>query len=382
MMFKKKMKYTKRFLFITTVCLILTACAETKILERISLVTLIGYDKEEEKLSTTAVVRQISPDFENKVEIHSEIAETSKGARFKINLDAAKKVEAGQVRVVLFGDDLAKEGIEEEIHTLSINPEIATSVYLGIVEGKSKTLLESNFKNITDIGQHVYNLIDHNIQQQQMISSTLHEIERDVHSPIRDFAIPTLKKEGEYIDINGIALFKEGKLVGKLPTADVFYIMLLRKNIRDGTLQLVLPGDLVNSSKNPPENTPEELPIAVDAINSKRKLKVTDHEKNEIDLNITLDCRLLEIHSSLSLEDKETTEKIEKAMNKKMEAEIKRIIKYSQEVNSDIFGFGEHFSAHVRGSKLNTEEKWHNLYPKMKVNVKVDTEIIRNGVFE
>ncbi|WP_451923565.1 Ger(x)C family spore germination C-terminal domain-containing protein [Ureibacillus galli] len=170
-------------------------------------------------------------------------------------------------------------------------------------------------------------------------------------------------------------------MVGNLPATDVFYIMLTRKDIKDGTAQLVLPAELLNHSKNPPENLPEDLPIAIDAINSKRKLEITDHNKNEIDLNIKLDCRLVEIHSSLSVGDKKITEKIEEEINKKMESEIKRIIEYSQEVNSDIFGFGEHFYAQVRNSKL-TEEKWRELYPEMKVNVKVDTEIIRNGVTE
>lgn len=378
-MFKKRK--LKWFILFISICLILTACTETKLLERISIVTLIGYDKEEDLLSTTAVVRQINPEFQSNIEIHSETAATSKESKLKVDLEIAKKLGTGQLRVVLFGDELAKEGLEEAVHTLAMNPEMATSIYLSVVEGKTKTLLENKYENITDVGQHIFNLLDHNIKQQQMISSTFHEIERDISSPLRDFALPIIKKIEEYIDISGVALFKEGKMVGNLPATDVFYIMLTRKDIKDGTTQLVLPGELVNHSKNPPENPPDDLPIAIDAINSKRKLKITDHNKNEIDLNITLDCRLLEIHSSLSIGDKKITEKIEEEINKKMESEIKRIIEYSQEVNSDIFGFGEQFYAQVRNSKL-TEEKWRELYPEMKVNVKVDTEIIRNGVTE
>lgn len=378
-MFKKRK--LKWFILFISICLILTACTETKLLERISIVTLIGYDKEEDLLSATAVVRQINPEFQSNIEIHSETAATSKESKLKVDLETAKKLGTGQLRVVLFGDELAKEGLEEAVHTLSMNPEIATSIYLSVVEGETKTLLENKYENITDVGQHIFNLLDHNIKQQQMISSTFHEIERDISSPLRDFALPIIKKIEEYIDISGVALFKEGKMVGNLPATDVFYIMLTRKDIKDGTAQLVLPAELVNHSKHPPDNPPDDLPIAIDAINSKRKLKITDHNKNEIDLNITLDCRLVEIHSSLSVGDKKITEKIEEEINKKMESEIKRIIEYSQEVNSDIFGFGEHFYAKVRKSKLN-EEKWRELYPEMKVNVKVDTEIIRNGVTE
>lgn len=373
------MKKKKWFLLFVIACLILTACTEYRVLERISLVTLIGYDVEDGDLTATSVVRQINPEFESSIEIHSETAETSKGTRVKTDLQSAKKLMAGQLRVTLFGDDLAKEGIEEAIHTLAMNSEITTSIYLAVVDGKSKTLLEGQYPNIADVGQHIFNLIDHNINQQQMISSTLHEVVRDIYASFRDFALPKVKKSGEYIDISGIALFKDGKMVGSLPASDSFYVLLIRENINDGNLQLVLPGELAESSKNPPNYQPEELPIAIDAIKTKRDLKIIN--ENEIDLSISLDCRLLEIHSSLAISDKKITEKIEKEINKKIESEIERIIKYSQEVNSDIFGFGEHFYAFTRNSKL-TEEKWREIYPNLKVNVKIDTEIIRSGVFE
>ncbi|WP_225230270.1 Ger(x)C family spore germination protein [Ureibacillus galli] len=371
----------KGLLLFVTAGLFLAACTEYRLLERISLVTLIGYDIEDDQIDATTVVRQINPEFESSVEIHSETAKTSKGTRVKADLKTAKTLMAGQLRVVLFGDELAEEGIGEAIHTLAMNSEITTSIYLGVVEGTSKNLLESEYPNITDIGQHVFNLMDHNIKQQQMISSTLHEVVRDIYSPLRDFTLPVVKKEGEYIDMSGIALFQGGTMVGMLPASDSFYVLLIRQNINDGTLQLILPADLADSTKNKPKHPPKNFPIAIDAINSKRKIKVMDHSKNEIDLTITLDCRLLEIHSSLAIGDQKVTEKIEEAMNKKIESEITRIIKYSQEVNSDIFGFGEHFHAQVRDAKL-TEEKWHELYPKMKVNVKIETEIIRSGVVE
>ncbi|MBD8027175.1 hypothetical protein H9636_10965 [Ureibacillus sp. Re31] len=137
-MFKKRK--LKWFIFFISICLILTACTETKLLERISIVTLIGYDKEEDLLSATAVVRQINPEFQSNIEIHSETAATSKESKLKVDLEIAKKLGTGQLRVVLFGDDLAKEGLEEAVHTIAMNPEMATSIYLSVVrENKNIT---------------------------------------------------------------------------------------------------------------------------------------------------------------------------------------------------------------------------------------------------
>lgn len=373
------MRKIKLIVLLFVCCSLIIGCAETKILERISLVTLIGYDNgDENKVTATSVVRQINPEFESRVETQTETEATSKGTRMKLDMKTAKKIAAGQLRVVLFGEDLAKQGIEESIHTLLSNSEISTSVYLAVARGESKTLIEQSYQGISDIGQHLYNLIDHNIDQQQLISPTLHEIGRDNQSKVRNFALPILKKEGQFIEIAGTAFFNKGKMVGELPASDNFYLIMICDSFKSGTLELSLDSGSIISSV---ETKGDTLNIAVDSLKSKRVIKVTDPEKDEFDLNIHMKCRLLEASNKLDISDPKVNGKIEKAMNKKIESEISRIIQYTQEIESDIFGFGEQYRSQVRGAKL-TEDKWMEMYKAMKLNINVDVEIIRNGVYE
>ncbi|MFC7687013.1 Ger(x)C family spore germination protein [Ureibacillus sp. GCM10028918] len=372
------MKKINFVILVVCCCILIMGCAEPKILERVGLVTLVGYDTEEEsKVTATSVIRQINPDLESKVEVQSETESTSKGTRVKVDMKTAKALAAGQMRVILFGEDLAKKGIEEAIHTTMMNNEISTSIYLAVVKGTTKSLLEYPYKDVTDIGQHIFNLIDHNVNQQYTISSSLHEIVRDNYSEVRNFALPVLRKKGEFIQLDGIALFRHGKMVGELPAGDIFYIMMVQDNFENSTLELVLDGERIDSSKF----EEKQLQIAVDSIYTKRKIKVVNPKQNEFDLNIKINCRLLEINSLISTTDSKLLEKIEKAMNQKIENEITRILAYSQEVNSDIYGFGEQYRAQVRDASL-TDKKWSEMFKEMKVNINVEVEIIRNGVFE
>lgn len=358
--------------------MVLAGCVEPKILERISLTTLVGYDlAENNQLTSTAVIRQINPDLESKIEVQSATATTSKWTRAKIDLKTSKRIVAGQLRVVLFGEDLAKEGLGESIHTLKMNAEVSNAIYLAIVEGESKSLLEHNYENITEIGQHVFQLIQQNIEQQHAISSTLHEINRDNLSDLESYAMPLLKKEGDLIEISGIALFSKGKMVGKLSAEDSFFVMLIRDNTHNGSLELVLPGETIEHASS---DFSEELPIAVDSIKSKRNITLVDQSVPEFDLTIDFDCRLLEINSSVSVDESSIIKKIEKEMNQKIEREISRVIQYSQDHNSDIFRFGDHYKAQVRNTNVDGE-KWHEMYPEMKVNVTVNAKIIRSSVF-
>lgn len=359
---------------------ILTGCVETNILDRVGLATLVGYDVgSEEKMSTTAVIREVNPEFQNNVEVITTESETSKGNLMKTNRKLAKKIMVGQMRVILFGEELAKDDLQYYIHSHLENSRISNSLYMAVVEGKTTPLLEFQYKNIDDIGQHIYRLIEQNIQQEYIVSPTLHEIARDYYSVGKDLAMPVLKRDEELIEISGIALFKEGKMVGTLPAKDSFYIKVIRDSFKAGEFELVLKEEDIPS--NITKNTPDQIPLAFDAFHSKRELKLVDSTKPEFELNLELKVRLTEITPDINVGDAKTVAKLEKAISKKLSKEISRVITHCQNVDSDIFGFGEKYRSSVRNSNL-TKDKWHEKYKEMKVNVNVEFIIVRDGIFE
>ena len=80
--------------YIITLLLFITlvGCAETNILDRVGLTTLVGYDlgSEDNKMKTTAVIREVNPEFQSNVEVVTTEDETSKGARAKTNRKLSK----------------------------------------------------------------------------------------------------------------------------------------------------------------------------------------------------------------------------------------------------------------------------------------------------
>lgn len=369
----------KKLLLLFACTFVLVGCAEKKILERISIVTLVGYEStDDDKLTATAVIRQINPDLESKIELQSATASTSKGARAKIDLKTSKRIGSGQLRVVLFGEELAKYGINDNIHILKMNSEISNATYLATVEGDLKGLLEYKYENISDFGQHIYQLIQDNVDHQNIISSTLHEVNRDKLSFLGNYSMPTLKREEDYIKISGIAFFNEGKIVGNLPAEEAIYILMVKGKTHNGTLELEIP---ITTLEKSPFDSSVGLPIAIDSINSKRKIKLVNPEVPELNLTIKIECRLLEVNSDVSMDNPSIIHKLEKAINKKIESEIKRIIDYSHEIETDIFQFGEYYKAQNRHTDID-KEKWNEMYPEMKVNVIIDTTIVRDGVFQ
>lgn len=359
---------------------ILVGCVETNILDRVGLVTLIGYDKgKEERMAVTSVIREVNPEFQSNVEIFTTENDTSKGNRMEANRKLSKKVVVGQMRVILFGEELAKDNIKSYIDSLLENASISNGVYLAVAEGEIGPLLEYEYQNIDDIGQHIFRLLEQNIEQENMISSTLHEIGHDLYTDGEDMFMPIIKKDEELVELSGIALFKESKMVSRLPAKDTFYVKLIGDKFKSGTFEIIIPKEDIPTGLI--EDTPNQLSIAFDAINSERNLKLVNQTTPEFDLNINLKARVTEIFPDVNLGDPEVVAKLEKAINKQLSKEISRIIAYCQSVDSDIFAFGDKYRSSVRGSNM-TKEKWHTLYENVKVNVNVDFSILRNGIFE
>lgn len=360
--------------------LFLYGCVQTNILDKVGLTTLVGYDVgTEKKINATAVIREVNPEFQSKVEVLTTENETSKGSRMEASRKLSKKIMVGQMRVILFGKELAKDDLRYYIDTNIENANVSNGIFMAVVEGKVESLLKYEYKDIEDIGQHIYKLIEQNEKQEYMISATLHQITHDYYSIGKDIAMPIIKRDGEFVELSGIALFNGGKMVSKLPIKDSFYVKIVRDTFKVGLYETILEKeDIPSNLLNKPV---DKITVAFDAIHSKRELKLVDASTPEFDLNIKIKSRLLEIYPAINPGDRKSVDTLEKAIEKKLSKEISRVIANSQEVESDIFGFGEKYRSLVRHSNL-TKEKWHKMYKNMKVNVNVDFVILRDGVFE
>lgn len=70
----------------------LYGCAQTNVLDKVGLTTLVGYDVgTESKIAATAVIREVNPEFQSKVEVLTTENETSKGNRMEANRKLSKK---------------------------------------------------------------------------------------------------------------------------------------------------------------------------------------------------------------------------------------------------------------------------------------------------
>jgi spore germination protein len=358
------------------VCLILlSGCAEKKILEEIGLITTVGYDLEKDnKVKATLVVLQINPEATSNIDVIASKAQTSKGSRLDANLKASKKLQSGQLRVSLYNEEISKKGIKPYADTLARDPSISDLIYIGVVEGATEDLLKHDYKNIPDIGQHLFNLIEQLTDREQISNSTLQEVRQSYYSIGIDPVLPLIKRSGNSIIVTGNAIMRNDKMVGKLSPDESFFVKLIRDEYRTGSIELTFPVKDIRGKKH-------KVTTVIDTIKSLKKVKLVDKTQPRFDIDLDVKGRLLELQGELDLKNPKNIQLLEKAISLKLKQEAQKVIAYCQERNSDVFGFGETYRSSVRFANL-TRQEWHQKYRTMKYGISVDFKLIRTGITE
>lgn len=369
------MKSLKVYIIILWIFILLTGCADRKILEDIGLITTVGYDLVgNNKIRSTMVVLQIDPEAVRNIDVISSEGLTSKGGRLNANLKTSKELQSGQLRVALYGEEIARRGIKPYVDTLARDPSISDLTYLAIVEGSTKDLLKYEYRNIPDVGQQLFNQIEQLTDKEQISNSTLQEVQQSYYSDGIDPILPILKRDGELIRVTGNAIMRNDKIVGKLSPDDSFYVKLIRDQYHAGSIEL--------SFEMKDENGKEQkVTTVIDMILSSRDLSLKDKNIPQFDLKLNIKARLLEIQGDIDLTIPRNVKQLEKALNNKIKKEAKKVITYSQKRNSDIFGFGEVYRSSVRHADL-SKGKWHEKYKNMTYTIKVDFRLVRTGITE
>jgi spore germination protein len=133
-----------RIMILCLILILTTSCVRNEQLEKLSIISAIGFDSDEgDKIKGTSVIGQFDPSQKDITEVLSSTAYTSKMIRQIINLGTRNKMVSGQIRVVLFGSELAESGnLINIVDTMSRDPAIGTMVYLGLSETTAEDVLQ------------------------------------------------------------------------------------------------------------------------------------------------------------------------------------------------------------------------------------------------
>lgn len=355
-----------RKLFLLLLLVVFTSgCVRQMIVDDVSLLNGIGYDKEGENIRVTTLVPEYQPDKTTKNETYTTVGKLETNTIKEANNQAPKPFASGTLEIVVIQKELAKEGTFGLLDQVRRHPEIGSRVYLMIADKSAREILETEHSPLSTAAV-ISGVIEHNIEFGMLPKTNLH-IFRTVNTDIGiDPILPIVSKNGDKIVLKGIALFKDDRYLSMIEDQEdtfVFKLLLEKTDLRDSlTLHLNKAGGFVR----------------IEEYKSKRKYMI-DHPMTspEITVNIKVKAYITEYSKG------EITPKIKTKIQKEIAEEIERkaqiLINRFQEQQIDPLGIG--LEVRTRTRKWN-EKKWDDLYPQADIKAKADVEIIHYGVYE
>ncbi|PAB56352.1 Ger(x)C family spore germination protein [Anaeromicrobium sediminis] len=380
-----------RLLILTIFISLLTGCWSKREINELAIATAIGIDKSEEGYLVT--VQLINPgevasektSTRTAVTTYRTSGETILEALRRLTVETPRKIYMAHLRLLIYGEELAEEGIGETLDYFSRDHELRTDFYILVAKD---TKAEKLLNVLTPVEQIPANKIFSSLEMSQKSWGPTHHVQLDelINSLVSKGKNPVLtgvsiKGEKEVgmstknlervqpstiVEITNIGGFRKDKLVGWL-------------NEEESKGYNYIIGKVKSTIVVVSSNEKEKIAIELIRTNTKVKGKVEDGEP-KIDVELWTEATIGDAGSEMDLSKSENIYKLEKKLGEKIKKAMEAAVNKAQtDLKSDIFGFGEaiHRADPKSWSKL--EKYWDRRFENLEVNIKVIAKIRRQG---
>lgn len=274
-----------------------------------------------------------------------------------------RKFLLGLEKIFIYSEKSVENGIRSTIDILVNNPEINDKAKVVIYKGKAEDILKHKIRGYASSSEFIDGLVN-SANQFNFFSEqyTLMDMIVRVDAEGRNLVLPYIELKQDHIELSGLAIFKDDKMVAKASMEEARILNILRENNVSGMLTI--------------QNNAKEY------INyyAKTKRKVKCHKKDGKFI-FTIDLSLKgAIVSNELYADFYSDPKVIKEFTKTMEENVKKnceefINKAKCSYNVDILELGKVAAARYgRGTGVDWNKEICNSTIKVNVKVSVNTQ--------
>lgn len=355
-----------RVLFLIMICIaVLIGCSRTKIIDKISIVQIFGFDQAENgELIGTALFPDYTKSKDgDQIQSLEEQAVASVLVVSKMAEHTSNPIEVAKLRVILFGKNYAEAGIGNMAERLLLTPQLGTHVQIATSTQSARDIL-LNFKKEKSLT--LSERIEQNMEGQYLPKMNLHIFLNHFYGEGMDAYVPMITlDEKNRVMVNGMGVFKDDKLKLHL-NREKSTLFSYVKDYQTPTIFKINLND---------QNDKKEF-IIVRSYHSKKDWH-WDKEKEQLYLRLNLKISLTQYPNKFNVEKQENFREIEKIVEKKIEKGILDLVETLKKNEVDPIGIGN-----IVRSKDSTweEESFYKKYPTLPIHVNVKLEIIHSGL--
>ena len=290
-----------------------------------------------------------------------------------INNFSSHTINLAHCSVIVFSEELAKEGIGKYINTFTNDLEVRPTCNVIISESDGYKFLETAASSSEKFSARYYEYILNSSDYTGYTTRTplwsfFGRIKDDTTNPISILS----KTANDNVQNIGLAVFKSDKMVGKISTLDTIFYLILTNELEHATISIP-----------DPNNKDSNLDIyIVLKNNTKNSVKLVNNSPF-ITSNISIEGKILSSTSNdTDYSKKEALISVENSLKDYLEEYITGFLyTTSKEYNSDICGFGEKLMQTYWTEEEWNKVHWSDIYKNASYDVNVETNISSSYLF-
>ncbi|WP_336789488.1 Ger(x)C family spore germination protein [Paenibacillus sp. MMO-177] len=380
-------------LLFVSIAMTLTSCWNRRELNDLAIAVAIGIDKDGENQYQVSV-QVVDPGevaannrtmTRTPVTFYQAKGNTIFEAIRKMTTISPRPIYSAHLRMLIIGEQLAKEGVGDALEYMSRYYEHRTDFYIAIARD---TTAASTLKILTHLeaipaNQMYSSLLNSQKEWAPTASITLDQLIMDIVSKGKEAIVTGLRLRGDretgesranveriastaYLQYSGLAVFRQDKLVGWLNEAESRGYSIIHNDVHN-TVGVI--------------ECPDGGKMTIEVIRSKTtpKAKMVNGEP-EMHLGVRTEVSIGEVLCKIDLTKKSSIYELEHIGEETIKGFIEKTIHQVQEkYKVDIFGFGEVVHRAKPAYWKGVEDKWDTVFQSMPVKVDVVLNIRQTG---
>ncbi|MGP3561743.1 Ger(x)C family spore germination protein [Geobacillus sp. BK01] len=279
----------------------------------------------------------------------------------------------GHMKVIVFGERIAKAGIREHLDFLVRHPQTRIRSNVLVSKGTAKGVLEL----IPPIEQSSSEVLREMAESRTLLRKTVKETLQMLSGEAEAALLPMVKvlppekgkKEIETVAfIYGTAIFKKDRMVGQIDDYATRGVLWIRNEIKQAHVTVKIPG--------------EKGSITSRMIRSHTDI-VPKYEKGrwKIVVNVTTEDDIVLNGTKLNLLSEKNVKRVEKQLEKDIDRRMRHALNQVQkEMNVDVFGFAEAIHKKYPWQWRHLKKRWDDLFPDLPVELNTTVRVRRPGM--
>ncbi len=365
-----------KFVICALVIASLCGCGTSRELNELGIVIGVGIDKDEASDAVKITAQVVKPGQISSggkggggEEAYANFEQTGRtvfAAIRGITNQSSRKLFFPHNQVLIIGRSAAEDGITKYLDFFMRDPETRLNVYVLVAKDSASEILDTKSKLERVPANSISLMLDTEATSaSQEMKVRLKDLKGNLQlktvaavAPIIEVTEENGKKTAT---LNGTAIFKGDKMVGTLDKSEGRGLMWVLDEVKSGIIEVESSGGNLVAL----ESVRAQGEFSSELVDGKVKIKVKIFEEG----NIAEDA---------GTEDLSTLSEVAFLEQQKAEvikSEVMAAVKKAEELNADIFGFGE--SVHRKYPKewISMEDKWDELFPTIEVEVEVEAKL-------